>query len=89
MKVNGEEHFEFLHHNIWADDMNEDKLEYKKFGKIGLNNCVGLSHSNILQMAHEWAQFCMKKIECYTTRNVVSHMKNWSILSQSHLGGSI
>ena len=28
MKDNGEKHFEFVHHNLSLDDMNEDKLEY-------------------------------------------------------------
>ena len=32
-----------------------------KFGKVGLKNHVSLSHSNILQKAHQWAQFCMEK----------------------------
>lgn len=49
MKDNGEEHFEFVHRNVSAEDMNDGKMEYTKFGKVGLNNCVILSHSNILQ----------------------------------------
>ena len=38
--------------NFFADDMNECKLEYVKFGKIGLNNHVNLCDSNMLQSAH-------------------------------------
>ena len=41
--------FEFVHHNVSVDDMNDKKLEYAKFGKVGLNNHTSLSHSNILQ----------------------------------------
>lgn len=36
VKDNGEEHFEFVHHNVLADDMNGGKMEYAKFGKLGL-----------------------------------------------------
>lgn len=61
MKYNGEEHFEILHLDVSALDMNEDKMEYAKFLKVRLNNCVGLSHSNVLQRAHQNAHFCMKK----------------------------
>ena len=46
MKDNGEEHFEFVHHNVLLEDMNDNKMEYEKFGKMGLNNRVSLSQSN-------------------------------------------
>lgn len=36
VKDNGEEHFEFVHHNVSIDDMNEGKMEYAKFGKLRL-----------------------------------------------------
>ena len=36
MKDNGEEHFEYVHHNISSKDMNEDKLEYAKFRMVVL-----------------------------------------------------
>ena len=61
MKDNGHNQFEFVHHNVSADDMNEGKMEYAKFGRMGLKNLVSLSHNNILQCAHQWARFCMKK----------------------------
>ena len=32
---------------VLANDMNEGKTEYANFKKVGLNNCVSLSHSNI------------------------------------------
>jgi hypothetical protein len=38
MKVNGEAHFEFVHHNISTDDMNDGKMKYEIFGKVGLND---------------------------------------------------
>lgn len=60
-KDSGEKRFEFVHHNVSANDMNVGKLEYTKFGKVGLNNHVSFSHSSILQMVHQWACFCMKK----------------------------
>lgn len=47
MKDNGEGHYEFVHHNVSANDMSEGKLEYAKFKKVGLNNRASLSHSNI------------------------------------------
>lgn len=53
MKDNGEEHFEFVHHNVLVSDMNHGIMEYKKFGKVGLNNRVSLLHSNFLQRAHQ------------------------------------
>jgi hypothetical protein len=57
---NGDEHFEFVHYNVSAVVMNTGKMESIKFGKVGWNNCVSLSHSNILQRAHQWAHFLMK-----------------------------
>ena len=53
MKDNRIKHFEFVHHNVIAIDMNKGKMKYTKFGKVGLNNHVSLSHSNILQSAHQ------------------------------------
>lgn len=40
MKDDGKDHFEFVYHDLSANDMNEDKLEYTKCGRIGLNNWV-------------------------------------------------
>ena len=48
MKDNGEDHFDFVHRNVSAGDMNEGKLECTKFEKVGLNNHVSLSHSQKL-----------------------------------------
>jgi hypothetical protein len=48
MMDNGKDHFDFVHHNVLAGDMNEGKLECTKFGKVGLNNRVSLSHSQKL-----------------------------------------
>jgi hypothetical protein len=53
MKDNGEEHFECVHHSISATDLYDGKLEYSEFGEVGLNNHVNLSHSYILQRAHQ------------------------------------
>ena len=61
MKNNREEHFEFVHCNVYAEDMNVGHMEYAKFGNVGLNNHVNLSHSNILQHAHQWARFHVKQ----------------------------
>ena len=61
MKDNGEESFEFVHHNISAEDMNDGKLEYVKLGKVGLNNRVSLPHSDVLQRAHQRVRFHMTK----------------------------
>lgn len=52
VKVNGEEHSEFVHHNVSAHDMKECKMEYAKFSKVGLNNRVSPSHSNVFLRAH-------------------------------------
>ena len=74
MKVNGEEQFEFVHHNVCADGVNEDKLEYAKFGKVGLNNHVSLSHSIILQMTHQWGSFSHEKHLGVIHPNTLFHM---------------
>ena len=47
MKDNEEEHLEFVHHNASTKDMDEGKMEYAKLGKVGLNDCVSHSHSDI------------------------------------------
>ena len=60
MKNNREENFESVRHIVLVEDMNDGILEHAKFGKVGLNNCVSLLHSNILQKAHQWAHFRMK-----------------------------
>lgn len=57
MKDIGEEHFEFVQHNVLANYMNDGKLEYAKIGHVGLNNSVNVSHSNILQRVHQWFVF--------------------------------
>lgn len=41
--------------------MNDGEMEYAKFGKVGLNNQVSLSHIRNSQRAHQWARICMKK----------------------------
>lgn len=61
MKDNGQDHFEFVHYNVFAEDRSEGKMKYTKFGKVGLKKCVSLSHNNILQCAHQWARSRMKK----------------------------
>jgi hypothetical protein len=53
MKDNRGKHFEFAHHDVIADDTNEGKMKYAKFGKVGLNNHVSLLHNNVLQSAHQ------------------------------------
>lgn len=50
---NGEDHLEFVNHNVLGDDMNEGKMEYVKSSKVGMKNHVSLSHNNILQRANE------------------------------------
>lgn len=53
MKDNGENHFQFVHHNVSINDMNEGEMEYVKFEKVGLKNYVSLSYSNTLQRIHQ------------------------------------
>lgn len=74
MKGNGEEQFEFVNHNVSADDMNKGKLEHAKFGKVNLNNHVSLSHRSILPRAYQWARFCMKKHLGFTLPGTFFHM---------------
>lgn len=50
-----------MHYNVSVDDMNEGTLKYSKFGKVNLNNRVNLFHNDILQRAHLWARFHMRK----------------------------
>lgn len=40
MKNNGEEHYEFVQCNVSVDVVNDNKMEYAKFAKLGLNNHV-------------------------------------------------
>ena len=48
MKESGQENFEFVHHIVSTEDMNEGKLEYKKFRKVGLKQvCESLSYQHI------------------------------------------
>lgn len=42
----GADHFEFVHHDVFAKDMNERKMKYAKSGKVGLNNWVNFFHNN-------------------------------------------
>jgi hypothetical protein len=74
MKDNMGEHFEYVHHNVSTNDMNQGTMEYANLGKVGLNNCVGLSHNNILQRAHQLAHFCMKKYLGVTLAVTPFHM---------------
>jgi hypothetical protein len=46
-----------LHYNISSENMNKEKMEYAKFGKVGLKSHVNLLHSNVLQRAHQWPGF--------------------------------
>lgn len=46
-----------LHFNISSKNMNKEKIEYAKVGKVGLKNHVTLSHSNFLHRAHQWPDF--------------------------------
>lgn len=62
-----------------VDDMNEGK-EYAKFGKMRLKNHVSLSHHNILQHAHQWAQFHMKKHLSVSLPKMFFHMCSILIL---------
>lgn len=57
MKDNKEERFEFVHHIVLWEDMNDGKMEYTKLGKVGLNICASLSHRNVFQKAHQWVCF--------------------------------
>jgi hypothetical protein len=33
-RTDGEEHFEFVHYNVSADDMNNNKVKCVKFGRL-------------------------------------------------------
>jgi hypothetical protein len=52
MRDNDEEHFEFVYHNAIAEDLNNAKLEYAKFGKMHLKNMVSLPHTKNSRRAH-------------------------------------
>jgi hypothetical protein len=65
VKGNGEDHFEFVHHIASANDMNEGKMEYMKFVKVGLNNCVSLSHISLFAKGSSMGMFSYEEIfEC-------------------------
>jgi hypothetical protein len=42
MKDFGTDHFGFVHHNVFAKEMNQRKMKYAKFEKVGLNNRVDI-----------------------------------------------
>lgn len=48
--------------NVYAEHMNEGEMKHAKFGKVGLNNHVNLSPSNILQRAHQWATVLYEEV---------------------------
>lgn len=78
MKDNGEECFEFVHHNVSSNDMSEGKTECAKFGKVGLQNYVNLSHSNIMHRHN------------FVSRSIwISLVQKWIILSIPRMGNSI
>lgn len=83
MQDNGEGHFEFVHH-MSAEDMNDRKMEYVKFGKVGLSNYMSLSYSNILQRAHKWARFRMKNHLGTTLPETLCHM--YRVVNFSQIG---
>ena len=72
-----EKHFEFVHHNVSANDMSGN-MEHTKFGKVGLNNHVSLSHGNVLQRAHQWTHFRIKKHFGVTLARTLHHMSKSS-----------
>ena len=37
----------FVHHHVFVEDMNDGKLTYAKFGKLGLNNCEFFTKQHI------------------------------------------
>jgi hypothetical protein len=43
LKDNCKEYFEFVHHSVSTEDVNDGKMKYDQFKKVGLNNCVSLS----------------------------------------------
>lgn len=70
--------------------MNDGKLEHAKFRKVGLNNRLSLSHSNILQGAHQWARFCVKKCLVVTLAGNLFHMcKSLLFYPILHMGRSV
>ena len=90
MKDNGDAHFEFVHHNVLAEDMNDGKLEYVKLNKVGMNNCVSLSHSNILQRVSSMGWILYDEaFGGHSYEDFVSHVQGRSILPQSDMGDTI
>lgn len=70
------EHFEFVHQNVYADDMNEGKLEYVKFGKVTPNNHVSLSHGSIFAKGSSMGLFLNEEARaCYSPWHFISHMQ--------------
>lgn len=88
-KDNGEEYFEFVHHNVPIEDINDGEMEYVKSGKVGLNDRVSLSHIDILQRAHQWAQFPMKRYLGVTLVGTLFHTcKSMQFYHESDMGHS-
>jgi hypothetical protein len=62
-------------------------LENATINKVGLNNCETPYHRNILKVAHQWAQFPLKKnlggFESFG--HIVSYLQQRAILHESNL----
>jgi hypothetical protein len=72
MKDNGEEHFEFVHHNVSAIDMNEGKIEYAKFGEISSNNYI-TKGSSMCTFSY------VEVFGCYSCHDALSHVQKWQL----------
>lgn len=81
--------FEFVHHNVLVEDMNDMKLEYVKFGNVGLNNHVSLSHSKISQTTHQWLVFISSRNWVPLDMGFYFTCTRVAILSESNIGDSI
>lgn len=74
---------ECVHHIVLVKDMNNGKLEYVKFGKVGLNNCASPLDSNIFQKAHQWPHFHKKNHLGATLPRTSLHMHKSGQLYQN------
>jgi hypothetical protein len=55
--------------------MNEGKMEYAKFEKVGLNNCGSVSQRNIFYRAHYGHISYEEVFGCYSSRDALSHVQ--------------
>ena len=80
VKDSGEEHSKFVHHNVSAHDMNEGKMEYAKFNKVGIElSCEFFSFQCVPKGSPTCTFLDEETSGCYSSRRTLSHVQECPI----------